>query len=256
MFKRRGAGCSYSPLPPKESLISVEMQPRSALVSGLPHYNKCASWNALHVDYSSLASQISVTDILARTASVSSTQRTHSDTITYEAFGSQIFQTLRLIGDDMEPTCKEYFQRIHCWVPFIDQMEFWRRFSSLQINLDLEFSILLVGIYINAYTPTGSSHNIILVDSTYSIIKNIWSSLQMNKCPSILLIQAGLLLATYEHGQALKEISTLTIRTCVEMGHTLKLDHSLEANMTVELDQCREVAISRRLWWAVVIFER
>jgi hypothetical protein len=233
VFGSQAAVCIYSTLPPKESAFSVKLldQPQTN------HYISISPFSVNHGSYpeTRFASQFS-----------------HSNCD--EELASQVYGVFTASGKDIESICRTYFDNFHQWLPFISQHEFWRGFSSS--GSQPEFSTLLLGMYLITHVPAQEPNHIDILDPAYFTAKNAWSRLQKNKEPSIVLIQAGLLLATYESGQALAERSRSTMVACAEMGYRMRLHKSLRK--TAVGDPCGQIELEkqRRLWWGIVTLER
>lgn len=74
--------------------------------------------------------------------------------------------------------------------------------------------------------------------------------------PSLTLIQAGVLLATYEYGHGMINDAYNTIYSCVSSSITLGL-HCQEHLQDMEVGPAwRHKPEALRVWWAVVISER
>jgi len=169
-------------------------------------------------------------------------------------FISQVHNIFTDSGKEAESVCQTYFAEFHSWLSFISEIEFWRSFSSAGSHP--EFSTLLLGMYLATHIPEQDSNYIEILDPVYLIAKNAWSRFQRVQEPSMVLIQAGLLIATYESGQALTEKSRSTIVACAEMGYKMRLHKSLRRNLEGDLCGQSELRAQRRLWWGIVALER
>jgi hypothetical protein len=160
------------------------------------------------------------------------------------------------LGDDIERQCKLYFRTFHNWVPFINEKDFWQKFYSSQRNSNPAFSILAISIYLLVYSPTKTSGEISFVDSAYSTVKACWLWLRNNTEASIIQIQTGLLLATYEHGQTWDEASDASMSVCIKLGYSLGLHRTLRQKVVTGLGDPEAQDTCRRLWWSILIHER
>ncbi|EHL03661.1 hypothetical protein M7I_0306 [Glarea lozoyensis 74030] len=70
------------------------------------------------------------------------------------------------------------------------------------------------------------------------------------------LIQAGLMIAVYEHSQAMHRDAWLTVGTCARMGHLLGLHTLIKQVSPPEGSQRAGFEEKRRLWWIIVVLER
>lgn len=94
------------------------------------------------------------------------------------------------------------------------------------------------------------------VDSLYYTIKCFYSLLQSSGRLSLELLQAGLLIATYEHSQALYEASVLSIGICARMGYALGLHRTIQPGIGMENTPKPDLEERRRVWWGIFILER
>jgi hypothetical protein len=167
----------------------------------------------------------------------------------------QLNDILDAICEDLEITCKTYFRTLHSWLPFLCEIEFWRRFSSLGKTRDADFVILVIGMYLLAYSPSRNAKEFD-VDFVYSAVKHAWIQAARTGDSSLSCIEGGLLLATYEHGQALEEQKRLSMSICIEAGKAKGLDQSLRQSVAQSPIDEIQIAKRRRLWWAILIHER
>jgi len=94
------------------------------------------------------------------------------------------------------------------------------------------------------------------LQSVYWTAKRSWERLLRVKQPSLLQIQSGLLLATYENAQALEAESRSTITGCAEMGYKLQLHKSLQKKVVADSKEQIELDEQRCVWWGLVTLER
>lgn len=184
------------------------------------------------------------------------TPRPLSSNSSPDSYSSRVSDILTTNGIDIEGICRRYFQTFHQWLPFMSEEEFWLHFFSSQPGTDPEFSALLLSIYLIASVPVQDDTEGEFGESVYSVAKGFWSRLQSTAQPSICLIQTGLLLATYENGQALEETSRSSMSACVRMGYLMELHMSVRRNVLFDSDAQVGLNTRRRLWWAIVILER
>ena len=70
------------------------------------------------------------------------------------------------------------------------------------------------------------------------------------------LVQAGLLIAIYEHARGMQRDAWLTVGNCARIGHLLGLHTLLRQLPPRDVEQRVELEDRRRLWWGVVVLER
>jgi hypothetical protein len=172
-------------------------------------------------------------------------------------FAAKLNSVMAANCTDIESVCKVYFKTFNESLPIMTEAEFWRRFFLTQRGSDPAFTALLLSMYIIALPiiadfGTETSFN----ELVYSTVKSAWSVFQNTNSPSITLIQTGLLLASYEHGQSLEEISRLTASACARMGYAMGLHKTLRQDTEVGFSEKIPLETGRRVWWAIIALER
>lgn len=92
--------------------------------------------------------------------------------------------------------------------------------------------------------------------SLYTGLKRFHSNLHTISTQSIPTIQAGMLLAIYEQGQSLHQLSYLTIGACVRMGQVAGMHKTLHTDLNAAGPRQEELQQHRHMWWCLVILER
>lgn len=149
--------------------------------------------------------------------------------------------------------CSIYFYTFHRSLPIINKDAFYYQLQRSAITP--QFSILLLSIVLVAHLST-TVDRLKTSEELFLILKGMFSVLQAAGQASTELIQAGLLIASYEHCQALHQEAWLSIGACSRMGHVLGLHRSIKSHLpTAEIS--RDSLETRRcLWWGIVVLER
>ncbi|PMD21980.1 hypothetical protein NA56DRAFT_107786 [Hyaloscypha hepaticicola] len=150
-----------------------------------------------------------------------------------------------------------YFCTLHKSLPIINQDVFrWKLDNHAS---DSHFSTLLLSIFlITQLTPRvnpNPSSNF-GEQELYPTVKSIYSLLQSTGKVSMELVQAGVLIACYEHCQGLHQNAWLTIGACVRIGHLMGLQTFLQKTLPEERNERDILETKRRLWWGIVVTER
>ena len=92
----------------------------------------------------------------------------------------------------------------------------------------------------------------------YLTTKMLFAHAQAFIPTSTSMIQAGLLIATYEHAQGLIEAAYISLGTCARMGLTRGLHTALLGRPSSggQLSQIIQEEEEHNLWWAIVLCER
>ncbi|KAH8805147.1 hypothetical protein F5884DRAFT_859763 [Xylogone sp. PMI_703] len=173
-----------------------------------------------------------------------------------DVFVAQVVATITAQGDDIRTFIEKYFTTIHCWLPIINKKKFYRRLITLQTAPNAEFAMLLLCVYLSIQLPDRENNQVPTHGALYNMVKFFYSFLQAARKPSLVLVQCGILIAIYEHGQDMSQAAYLSIGTCASMGHALRLHKNeyLEALEGHDSTTTPEEAV--RIWWGVIILDR
>lgn len=161
-----------------------------------------------------------------------------------------------LIGDisSIRSIAAIYFREIHKWLTIISKESFFTYLLSPLTKRHTELSLLTLCMKLCCTAPSdGDSHTIL-----YNTAKRYYHDAEGAGFLSIPVLQAGLLIAFYEIGQAIYPAAYLSVGACARYGLALGLDKYL---LTLDGDGIGrnswiEVEERRRVWWAVLIFDR
>ncbi|KAJ6013705.1 hypothetical protein N7540_008296 [Penicillium herquei] len=147
---------------------------------------------------------------------------------------------LHLLGDldEIRFTAERFFNHIHRWMPFISKKRFYDLHLLPSFHTRSDVVLLFVAMkLITTFPPTDSqSHRTAL----YHAAKHF--HLRTEECLSILVLQAGLLIALYELGHGIYPAAFLSIGAC--------------ASTQKKVLTLVEVEERRRVWWAIVVLDR
>lgn len=89
----------------------------------------------------------------------------------------------------------------------------------------------------------------------YCAAKHFYLDLECEGAFSIVIVQAGVLLALYEIGHGIYPAAFLTIGACARYAHALGINVSktVKSRRVLTLVEAEE---RRRVWWAIVILDR
>ncbi|KAI9147859.1 Transcription factor BOA15 [Paramyrothecium foliicola] len=162
------------------------------------------------------------------------------------------------IGDvfQVQDTATCYFAIADFWMPIISRKRF---FGSLMHPLsprrcELSLLALCMELYCTALpeeTDDGASE-------LYRLTKQFHHELQAAGIMTIHLLQAEVLLATYEMGQAMFPAAYLTVGECARYGMALGLDKVMGASKGdgEQKQSWVEIEEMRRTWWAIMMLDR
>lgn len=160
---------------------------------------------------------------------------------------------LQLLGDldEIQLTAMRFFKHIHQWMPFISKKRFYDLYLQPAFRSRPDIVLLLLALkLITTFPPAGSrSPRTALYNST----KHFY--LKVEESFSILVLQAGVLIALYELGHGIYPAAFLSIGACARYAHALGINVSRTAPNRRVLTLV-EVEERRRVWWAIVILDR
>lgn len=150
-----------------------------------------------------------------------------------------------------------YFNTFHKTLPIINRDVFRSRLEDAAS--DSHLSMLLLSMFLitqltHQVNPNPASN--FGEQELYPTVKSIYSLLHSTGKVSMELVQAGVLIACYEHCQAMHQDAWLSIGACVRMGHLMGLHTVLRKTLPRERPEQSILETKRCLWWGIVVTER
>lgn len=158
-----------------------------------------------------------------------------------------------LLGDldEILLTAERFFTHIHQWMPFVSKKRFYDHHlqPSYQLRPDVVLLLLAMKLIV-AYPLAGSSAP---RTPLYYAAKHF--HLEAEGSFSILVLQAGVLIALYELGHGIYPAAFLSVGTCSRYAYALGINvsRSVPSRKVLTLVEIEE---RRRVWWALVILDR
>ena len=168
-------------------------------------------------------------------------------------------QACRIIesyGEYIDDVSVRYFQGVHRWMPVISRHRFHDRLVNHQTPIKADFSILLLTMCLITCRPEQDSKvNGVNQETLYLITKMLFGQAQAVSPATTNLIQAALLIATYEYAHGLGHAAYISIGECARMAFVAGLQKSELPHHTNEQSWLKAME-ERNLWWGIVICER
>ncbi|CAI7637608.1 unnamed protein product [Penicillium discolor] len=141
---------------------------------------------------------------------------------------------LQLLGDldEIQLTATRFFKHIHQWLPFISKKRFYDLYLQPSFRSRPDVVLLLLALKLITTFPPA-----------------------VEEFSSILVLQAGVLVALYELGHGIYPAAFLSIGACARYAHALGINVSRTVP-TRRVLTLVEVEERRRVWWAIVILDR
>jgi hypothetical protein len=151
--------------------------------------------------------------------------------------------------------CDIYFTTFHKSFPIIDQDDFYAQLWLHAEWTTPHFSVLLCSMILISHLSSRTGATAEQPNEMYQALKGMHFVLQSTGQVSTELIQARIILASYEHCQALGQDAWLSIGTSARMGHILGLHRTIKFGTLEGLMEDR-IETKRNIWWSIVILER
>lgn len=227
--------CTYSnPLNAGNGLVLpplVDAIPASVLADLPPRYSSLAG--------SQLGTSLTVDSQVSATAS------RLLDSISRKSWPIDIFVTT-------------FFETFHRSLPILNQDLF--RSQLQDASPSAHFSTLLLSMilisHLSSKISPGDGSVAKTKEELYPTLKSMYSLLLSTGNVTVELVQAGVIIATYEYCQALHRDAWLSIGTTVRLGQVLGLHLLIKERMPVEPENRPEFEMRRCVWWGVVVLER
>ncbi|KUJ08129.1 putative fungal-specific transcription factor, partial [Mollisia scopiformis] len=160
-----------------------------------------------------------------------------------------------LLGDmdEIRAITSRFFQHVHLWMPFICRKRFYDHHLRPPFQAHPDVVLLLLSIkLITTFPPTNPRNPRTLL---YNAVKHFHLEVEGSSVSSILVLQAGVLIALYELGHAIYPAAYMSIGACARYAYALGI-HVSGVVSTRKVLTLVEVEERRRVWWAIVILDR
>lgn len=184
------------------------------------------------------------------------TNKKHELATTHSTIHSQVCHIIRADGQYIDDITSKYFKGVHRWLPIISKKRFNKRLTNLKVLPTADFSILLLTMRLITQYPSKDLEKEQDREVLYLATKTLFTQVQSFVPSSIYIIQAGVLLATYEHAHAMIEASYVTIGTTARMAFAAGLHNKQCSNESKGTDDWLEEEEALSTWWGLVICDR
>jgi hypothetical protein len=165
----------------------------------------------------------------------------------------QVCELLQAKPGEVYGACQIYFQNVHKWMPVISQRLFYQRMTEFSKTKRPEFAVLLLCVCLLIRYPVTDTGQ----DPLYKTVKGEYWHLSSCLEESVELVQAGVLIACYEHASGMIGAAYGTIGLSARMGSWMGLHHQrLETDLPKKSYAWLENAERCNLWWGIVIRDR
>ena len=169
---------------------------------------------------------------------------------------SQICHIIRADGHYIHHFTSRYFRGVHRWLPIISRNRFNKRLGDFGNAPSADFSILLLTIRLITQHPSRDSGKDQDREVLYIATKTLFAQVQSYAASSLSMVQASILLATYEHGHGMIEAAYITIGTAARMAFAAGLHNKQCFDEPRSTDEWTEEEEALSTWWGLVICDR
>lgn len=169
----------------------------------------------------------------------------------------QVCHTIWAFGDSVDDISARYFRGIHRWLPVISKYRFFDRLMNSCSPATADFSLLLLSMSLitsqsgrDPYFSAGDQ------ETLYLTTKMLFAHAQACIAISVDLIQASLLIATYEYGHGLTDAAYISIGTCARMAAVADLLTTQTHQIPSDDQSWFKREEEKNLWWGLLICER
>jgi Fungal specific transcription factor domain len=171
-------------------------------------------------------------------------------------FSSQIRHIIERDGKYIDDVVVRYFQGVHLWLPIISKKRFRDRFAHFQATPTADFALLLLLMRLIIQHPSPDPDMDQDREVLYLASKTLFAQVQAFVPSSLFLVQAGVMLATYEHAHGMIEAAYVTIGTSARMACALGL-HTKPCSMEMQgTDAWLDDEEALATWWGLMICDR
>ncbi|KAL6790355.1 fungal-specific transcription factor domain-containing protein [Trichoderma sp. SZMC 28013] len=157
---------------------------------------------------------------------------------------------LSLVEDvtEVREFTEAFFRYNYPWAPFICRRNFLERILNPLGERRCENVLLIAAIKLITTEPdTGAS------SATYRSLKRALLEVELSGNLTFRTLQALVLVAIYELGQAIYPSAYLTVGYCARYGIALGIDRTIDSFYSSKLDDSEE---ERRTWWTIILLDR
>jgi hypothetical protein len=141
-------------------------------------------------------------------------------------------------------------------MPVISEKLFYDNLRGSEISPQADFSLLTLCIHLMIQVPAGDTKAVQMQESLYLTTKCLYVYLQALLPRSIAGLQAGLLIATFEHASGLCEEAYMTIGGCARASFLMRLSRTPGREAHGDTNVRLKAIEAKNLWWGIFIRDR
>lgn len=156
-----------------------------------------------------------------------------------------------LVGDvpEIQATAQFFFDTVHTWMPIVSKIGFSQCLVKRMTHQRAEFFLLVLSMKLCDSRVTEARTHF------YRIVRQLYADIERSSAISLLVLQAGVLIALYEMGHGLYPDAFLSVAQCARYATALGVDKTIvsRGGATTQWPDLEE---SRRVWWSILVLDR
>lgn len=169
----------------------------------------------------------------------------------------RVLSIIRTTGQRIDDIITSYFRGIHSFIPMMSRSRINRYLDDHGAPPPPGFSILLLSMCLMTYHPdlVPPSANSLDQETLYVTTKTLFGLVQASFPPSLHLIQATMIMATYEYANGKTNDAFASIGLCARMGYAAHIDNA-HPSQKMEAEEYSENEAKANTWWNILMCER
>jgi hypothetical protein len=153
----------------------------------------------------------------------------------------------------------KFFDSIHWWMPVISKKGFFAHLLNPLSQRRSELSLLIICMQLCCEPDLSSATGMVDAKTLYQNAKRLHFEMEASGVFSLRVLQAGILIALYELGQAIYPAAYLTVGACARYATAIGVDQLRDDDTSdgygISRTLC-EVEERRRAWWIILFLDR
>lgn len=157
----------------------------------------------------------------------------------------------RLVGDvrEIQATSQFFFETVHSWMPIVCKIGFSQSLLKRMTHQRAEFFLLVLSMKLCSSRVTEARSHF------YQLVRQYYADLERSGVMSLLVLQAGVLIALYEMGHGLYPDAYLSVSECARYGAALGVDKTIVSRGATST-KWPDLEEARRVWWSILVLDR
>lgn len=142
-----------------------------------------------------------------------------------------------------------FFQMVHSWMPIVCKKSFSQLLVKRMMEERAELFLLVLSMKLCGSLVTQARTDL------YELVKQYSTSLERSGNISLMVLQAGVLIALYEMGHGLYPEAYFSVSQCARYGTALGIDKSIVSNGVASANWSN-LEEACRVWWSILVLDR